>query len=190
MALEPKILADLRRERLLQEGHFVFRSGLHGGVVVDRDRLLSDPIAAGHMGYALAKRFFVDHVETVASPSIWGAGLAQWVAHFLDPKAKIVYATPTDEGLKIAAPLEELIRGRRVLVVDNLVLSGETIRRFVPLIERLAGDVIGVATLWNSAEREIAGREVFGLLNSIYDFAPAERCRFCAAGDTPTPAPY
>ena len=133
MALEPKILADLKRERLLQEGHFVFRSGLHGGVVLDRDRLLSDTVASGHMGYALAKRFFVDHVETVAAPSIWGAGLAQWVAYFLDPKAKIVYATPTEGGLKVAAPLEELIRGKRVLVVDNLVLSGETMRRFVPL---------------------------------------------------------
>ena len=29
-----------------------------------------------------------------AVPSIWGAGLAQWVAYFLDPKANIVTATP------------------------------------------------------------------------------------------------
>ena len=37
------------------------------------------------MGYALAKRFFTDHIATIAAPSIWGAGLAQWVAYFLDP---------------------------------------------------------------------------------------------------------
>jgi len=189
-AMDPYILLDLKRDGLVREGHFAYRSGCHSGVLLDRDRLLSDPVAAGHMGYALAKHFFVDKIETVAAPSIWGAGLAQWVAHFLDPKAKIVYATPKNGEVTIAGGLEDLIRERRVLVVDNMIISGETLRNFVGTIERLGGEVIGMATLWNSAEPEIAGHPVYALLNTHYDVYPEERCPRCAAGEPVTVVPY
>ena len=188
--LEPKILAELKRDHLLQEGHFVYRSGCHSAALLDRDRLLSDPVAASRMGYALAKRFFTDHVETVATPSIWGAGLAQWVAYFLDPKAKVVYATPRHGEPTVAENLEGLIRERRVLLVDNLMISGETMDRFNALIEGLGATVLGVATLWNSSDRHLAGHKVFGLLNTVYDAYPAADCPLCAAGGAPTPVAY
>jgi orotate phosphoribosyltransferase len=188
--LDPRILAELKQDGLVREGHFAFRSGSHSAALLDRDRLLSDPAAASHMGYALAKRFFTDHVETVAAPSIWGAGLAQWVAYFLDPKAKVVYATPRQGEPTIAGNLEGLIRDRRVLLVDNLMISGETMGRFNALIEGLGGEVLGVATLWNSADRLLAGHEVFGLLNTVYDAYRAAECPLCAKGGTPEPAPY
>src|SRR5918994_2273248 len=109
--LDPTILEHLKRNRLLREGHFVYRSGRHSAALLDRDRLLADPAAASRMGYALAKRFFIDHIETVAAPSIWGAGLAQWVAYFLEPRAKVVYATPRNGAPTIAENLHELISG-------------------------------------------------------------------------------
>ena len=188
--LDSKILADLKRDDLVREGHFAYRSGCHSAVLLDRDRLLSDPTGASHMGYALAKRFFTDHVAVVAAPSIWGAGLAQWVAYFLDPKARVVYATPRDGTLTIAGNLEDLIRGRRVLLVDNLIISGETMGRFAPMIVGLGATVVGLATLWNSGDGRLAGHEVFGLLNTNYDVYPAADCPLCAAGGVPTPVPY
>jgi orotate phosphoribosyltransferase len=188
--LDPKILADLKQDGLLREGHFAYRSGRHSGVLLDRDRLLTNPVAASHMGYALAKRFFTDHIATIAAPSIWGAGLAQWVAYFLDPKAKVVYATPKDGVPTISENVVDLIRGERVLLVDNLIISGETMHLFDATIERLGGEVIGLGTLWNSSDRQIAGHDVVGLLNTLYDAYPAPDCPFCAAGSTPTPVGY
>lgn len=188
--LDSKILADLKRDGLVRDGHYAYRSGRHSAGLLDRDRLLSDPLAASHMGYALAKRFFTDHVATVAAPSIWGAGLAQWVAYFLEPKAKVVYATPRGGEPTIAPNLEDLIRGRRVLLVDNLVISGDTMTRFAPMIADLGATVVGLATLWNSGGHRIADRDVFGLLNTVYDAYPATECPLCAAGGTPTPVPY
>ena len=70
MTLDSTILDYLSKDGLLRTGHFRFRSGRHSSVLLDRDRLLTDPVAASRMGYALAKRFFTDHVETVASPSM------------------------------------------------------------------------------------------------------------------------
>jgi orotate phosphoribosyltransferase len=188
--IDPRIVADLKRENLLQEGHWAFQFGGHSRGLVDRDHLLSDPVAAAHMAYAIAKRYFVDHVQTVATPSIWGAGLALLVASFLDPKAKVAYATPSGDGPTLAPQIEDLVRGKRLLLVDNLIRSGETMTRFDALIESLGGEVIGIAALWNLDAPEIAGHAVYGLLNGDYPIYQDGGCPLCAAGSTPEQAPY
>ncbi len=190
--LDPTILDHLKRNRLLREGHFVYRSGRHSAALLDRDRLLADPAAASRMGYALAKRFFIDHIETVAAPSIWGAGLAQWVAYFLEPRAKVIYATPQAEGgFRIAEGLTDLVEGRRVLLVDNLIISGETLGRFDAVVEELGGEVIGIGTLWDGADEFIRGHGVVGLLNILYPAYDERDCPICkASGGEPERVNY
>jgi orotate phosphoribosyltransferase len=189
--IDPTLLSGLRQNGLLREGHFAFRSGRHSGGLLDRDLLLADPEVASHMGYALAKRFFTDHIDTVAAPSIWGAGLAQWVGYFLEPKAKVVYATPVNGGIEVAEHLVDQIAGKRVLLIDNLVMTGETIRQFLETLDRLGATVLGVGALWNAADPSLEGRQVVGLLNSLYEAFPADECPICAAsGIDPEPIPY
>ena len=74
----------------------------------------------------------------------------------------------------------DLISGRRILIVDNLVISGETIARFAELLEEHGGEVIGLGTLWNISDPVIAGHQVFGLLNAgvaAYTTDVCPRCR-------------
>jgi orotate phosphoribosyltransferase len=185
MAINPTILARIRKDGLIREGHFAFRSGRHSTGLLDRDRLLADPLFASQLGYAIAKRFFVDHIETVATPSIWGAGLAQWVGYFLEPKAKIVDATPKEGEATIAEELIDLIRGRRVLLLDNLVISGKTMSQFASMVDGLGATIIGIGTLWNSGDSILAGHPVFGLLNAHYTaYAPGD-CPLCQSGSIP-----
>ena len=73
--------------------------------------------------------------------------------------------------------------GRRVLLVDNLVISGETMRRFDGAVSQLGADVVGHATLWNSAGPQIAGHDVYGLLNTVYATYVPPDCPHCAAGE-------
>ncbi|MGH2531299.1 MAG: hypothetical protein ACRDJW_03230 [Thermomicrobiales bacterium] len=180
--IDPTIMAQLKRDGLLRGGHFAFRSGRHSEILLNRDLLLADPLFASHMGYTIAKRFFTDKIEVVASPSIWGAGLAQWVGYFLDPKAKVVYATPRNGDLTLASQLEGLINDRRILLIDNLMVSGETMTKFAGTIEALGGTVIGIGTLWNVGVEQVAGRPVFGLINTLYDAFEAADCPVCAGG--------
>lgn len=182
--LHSTIVSFLKSDNLLREGHFSYRSGRHSAAWLDRDRLLADPAAASRMGYALAKSFFTSKIDTVAAPSIWGAGLAQWVAYFLEPRAKVVYSTPMADGSRrIADNLHELITGQRVLLVDNLMLSGETIQHLDSDITALGGEVVGIGCLWAGGDaRAGQARAVFGLLNSRYPAYPAEECPMCEDG--------
>jgi orotate phosphoribosyltransferase len=179
---DPAVMTQMKRDGFLREGHFAFRSGRHTGVLLDRDLLLTDPRIAAHMGYAIAKRFFTDKVETVATPSIWGAGLAQWVGYFLDPKAKLVNATPKERNLSIAPHLEELINGQRVLLVDNVVITGQTMTEFANLIAQFGGTILGIGSIWNVGGDMVAGLPVMSLLETHYDSYTPEECPLCAAG--------
>lgn len=186
-----KILDDLRRDRLVREGHWSFRSGRHSAGLLDRDHLTTDPVAVGHMSYAIAKRFFGDHIDTVAAPSIQGAGLALWVAHFLDPKARVVPAEEGADGRPEVPPaLADLIAGKRVLLVDDLIVTGDLMYPLLASVEARGGEAIGVAALWNLGAPVIGGYPVFGLLNTVYEAYPAAACPLCAAGDIPSPAGF
>ena len=181
--LEPTILDYIRHEGLLRVGHFAYPSGRHSAIHLDHDRLLTNPEASSRMGYALAKGFFTSKVETVASPSIWGAGLAQWVAYFLEPRAKVVYATPKPDGRRSIAPaVQPLVAGRRVLLIDNVTLSGETIRQFRQTLEDVGGEVIGIGCLWAASAPDDANG-LAGLLNSRYPSWETDKCPLCEAGD-------
>lgn len=190
--IDKGVLDRLRKDAVLQEGHFVYHSGRHAGVLIDRDRLLEDPQFASQMGYRIAKRFFTRKIDVVATPSIWGAGLAQWVAYFLEPRPKVVYATPFGDGTRrIAENLHGMVGDKRILIVDNLIITGETMQRFIEQIESLQGEVIGVAALWDGADAVIAGHEVYGLLDDIYPAYTAEACPRCkASGNDATPTWY
>lgn len=178
--LDSSVLAYLKQDGVLREGHFSFRSGRHSLALLDRDRLLTNPRAASHMGYALAKSFFTTKIDTVAAPSIWGAGLAQWVAWYLDPQASVVYATPTaGGGLTISPTLTPLLEGRRVLLIDNVTISGQTVDQFIRVVQERGSTIVGVGTLWNGAGHDQATLPVVGVLNQRYPAFAPEDCPLC-----------
>lgn len=182
--LHPSLLTDLHNTLLLKEGHFAFRSGRHTNVLLDRDRLLADPANASRMGYTLAKAFFTDKVDTVATPSIWGVALAQWVAWFLEPKAKVVHASPTDKGQRhIPDNLRRMLDGKRVLLVDNLIVSGNTLQEFADEVAGLGAEIVGLGALWDLADPTIHGMRVVALLDDVYPAWLPENCPICASGD-------
>lgn len=183
-SINPKIVDQLTRSRLVRNGHFVYESGLHSPVLFNRDRLLVDPDSASSMGYALAKAFFTAKVDTIATPSIWGAGLAQWVAWFLEPRAQVVvaYTGPTGD-LEIATEVHDLITDKRVLLIDNLIFTGETMDRTGTLVSQLGGEVVGLGSLWSENERA-APYQVTTLLNDVFPVWEPEVCPLCREGTT------
>lgn len=181
--LSSTIHSYLRRELLLREGHFEYRSGRHTSILIDRDHLLTNTEVGSRMGYAIAKAVFTDKIHTVVTPSIWGVALAQWVAYFLQPRARVVHAADGKDGsLRIAENLHNLITRKRVLLVDNIIVSGETLNRFSDVVEELGGEIIEIATLWNLADPEIDGYPVFGLLDATYPALLPADCPLCAKG--------
>ncbi|MBX3070382.1 MAG: hypothetical protein KF883_07820 [Thermomicrobiales bacterium] len=191
MDLEPALIRQLAATDILRYGHFAFRTGRHSAALIDRDLLLADPATASHFAYNIAKNYFTDRVETVVTPSIWGAGLAQWIGYFLEPKAKVVDATPHDGEITIAEKLLPLIEGKRVLLADNLILSGQTMSRLLDLTKERGATVVGVATLWCAAGDQIGDMPVYAALNGHFPAWAPDDCPGCSTGlGDPEIVPY
>jgi orotate phosphoribosyltransferase len=158
------LIREVYEAGLISEGNFEFRSGIRALKLLDRDRILSDTHIASRMGYAIARHFFLNRVDVIATPSVWGAGLAQWVGFFLEPRRSVVYPTPSGDSVTLSDSAREMIAGKRVLIVDNLILSGKTIQDFVRTVSASGGNPLGIAAL-----ADISGRDfpipALGLLN-------------------------
>jgi len=183
------LIRQVEEAGFLSEGHFEFRSGKHSLKLLDRDRLLSDTRLAARMGYAISRHFFLNRVDVVASPSVWGAGLAQWIGYFFDPSRPVIYSRPEGDAFMFADAAKQAIDGKRVLVVDNLILSGKTVQDFVRAISSNGGTPIGIGAL-----ADISGIDFpipsHGLLNDWLDIYDPATCPACERGEPVTTVGY
>jgi hypothetical protein len=53
------------------------------------------------------------------------------------------------------------------------------------MVDGLGATVVGVGTLWNSGESNLAGHPVFGLLNAHYTAYSPDDCPLCTNGGPP-----
>ncbi len=140
------------------------------------------PTSRVRLGYALAKHFFLSRIDVVAAPSIWGAGLAQWVAYFLEPRRPVIYARHNDDGGYYFTPGPEYLDGKRVLIIDNLILTGGTIQEFRSCDSAAGGTPVSVGAL-----ADLSGLDypinVYGLLNDVLGLFDPERSSGPGSGD-------
>ena len=174
------LIREIEEAGMIAEGRFAYRSGMQSLKLLDRDRLLSDTHLASRLGYSIAKHFFLSRIDVVAAPSIWGAGLAQWVAYFLEPRRPVIYARYYDDGYHFT-PGREHLDGRRVLVIDNLILTGGTIQDFVQAISAAGGTPVSVAALADLSGLEYP-IDVYGLLNEVLELFDPSNPPVHAAG--------
>lgn len=182
MQINPKLMAEIEAAGLVQRGHFLGRNGQHVSMRLDRERLLVDPGFSSHLGYVLAKEYFSQKVDTVISPAGWGTILAQWVGYFLEPRPKVLVGDPVGDTVVISERLEDYVRGKRVLLVDNVAHTGVTMGRTVRAVEAMGGTMIGGCALINTSDLIVGGKPIFGLFNPMIDFYDPSVCPLCPAG--------
>ncbi|MDZ4833087.1 MAG: phosphoribosyltransferase family protein [Candidatus Melainabacteria bacterium] len=144
---------DILRESntIITGDHFVYISGDHGSGWVNKDALLPYTAKVSELAQLLAQACENLGAEIVCGPAIGGLVMSQWVAHFLQLPSVF-----TEHGLDKSQPglqppfvlkrgFDELIEGKKVLVVDDIVNTGLSIRQTVAAIERCGGEVIAGA---------------------------------------------
>jgi adenine/guanine phosphoribosyltransferase-like PRPP-binding protein len=92
----------------------------------------------------------------------------------------VVYARESDAGYQFT-PGADYLEGKRVLVIDNLILTGGTITHFVQAISAAGGTPIAVGTLADLSGIDYPIR-VHGLLNDVLDIFHPDQPPAHAAG--------
>lgn len=135
--------------RMLEEsgailrGHFVLSSGRHSDVYFEKFRVLEQPEVLSALCTEIAGHFR-STTEYVAGPLTGGIIIAFEVARQMNVQAVYV---ETEEGKKTLRRGKSLPKGAKVLVVDDVLTTGLSIRETVEAIRVAGGEVIGVGVL-------------------------------------------
>lgn len=185
-ALSPAEIRELfeRDGAVVRGGHFVYASGKHGSVYVNKDILLSDPLRAQMLADELGRKILAHaafrDVDVVVGPAMSGIKMSHLVGHCLSAhyasenaatdagsfRVLAVYAekhvVEHDDGTKeerfaLRRGFDDVVAGRKVLIAEDIVNEATTARRVIEAVIASGGVVAGVVALWNrGSQREIA----------------------------------
>lgn len=178
---EPTAGEVLRQAGAIKQGHFLFSSGLHGDTYVEKFDLLRNPRATEQICGGFARAFADAGVEVVAGPTTGGILLAFETARQLGVAA--AYAEREGETGRAFRRGTTFAAGARVLVVDDILTTGGSVRETLAALAAHDVTVVGVGVLWDRS----GGKVDFGVplvaLNAEEIAAyPPDQCPLCAAG--------
>jgi orotate phosphoribosyltransferase len=189
-------MEDLQRfEVLMLDGHFDFGNGYHGQVYLNPHQLFRYPSTIWRFAQDLIELLpasIADDADVVAGPVTGGALLAHTIAGLLDSRRALTqparlfapFAPNGGRGLALKAFYRELIRGKRVLLADDVRNTGQTFERCAALVREAGGTVIGTVEIYDRMEA-IADLGVPNIALAEYrapDNVPAAVCPLCRAG--------
>lgn len=174
----------LRSVGALKEGHFLLASGRHSDRYVEKFDLLRNPVATSEVCRGFAERFRSQRIDVVAGPTTGGVILAFEVARQLGVAS--AYAERRADG----AAGREFRRGtlftpgHRVLVVDDILTTGGSVRETLQGLAEHPVEVVAVAVLVDRSGGRVGFDVPLAALTTL-DVATwdADGCPLCAQGE-------
>jgi orotate phosphoribosyltransferase len=175
---------------VLQNDHFVYISGDHGSGWIDKDAIYPHTERIEKLSRRLAALLRGRGVDVVCGPATGGMIIAEWVAHELGALALFTeHDTPRPGELRgrfvLRRGYDHVIAGKQVLVVDDIVNTGQSIRQTIEAVRVAGGAVIAAGTLVNRGNVDAAGLGVTDfvyLLEYLIPAWPEAECPLCRAG--------
>jgi orotate phosphoribosyltransferase len=174
--------ARLKRVGALLEGHFQLTSGRHSDRYVQCARLLCQPTDAEAVCRALADRFRDDQVDVVVGPALGGVVVAHEVARALGTPALF---TERKEGEMQLRRGFEIAPGAKILVVEDVVTTGGSVKEVLQLLKDAGGQVVGVGSIVQRAPSSPFDVRYESLLQLEVTSWTPDACPLCEQG---TPA--
>lgn len=179
-----------RSGALIRNSHIIYTSGRHGGAYVNKDGLYPHTGHTSALCREIAERLRTVDAQVVVAPALGGIILSQWVAHHLSALTGrewlAVYAEKEGESFALRRGYDALVRGRKVVVLEDILTTGISVKRVVEMVRANGGTVQAVAALCNRggvSAADIGGVPRLEALFSINLESWEERdCPLCARG--------
>ena len=162
----------------LLKGHFLLTSGLHSPVYWEKFKVLQSPPHTEQLCRMIADRFRDQKIEVVAAPTTGGIILAFETARQLGVRG--IFAEKTGEKERAFKRGFNIERGERVLIVDDIITTGGSIRQTIEAVKKLDGEIIGIGVLVDRSEHDIDfGVPLFSCLRAEAVTYSPEDCPLC-----------
>lgn len=184
-----RVLAEAHA--IIDNDHFVYISGDHGSGWIDKDAIYPHTETVERLCGHLAGLVKSWQVDAVCGPATGGLIIAEWTARALGVLSLFTEHDPAPAGPSprgrfiLRRGYDQVVPGKRVLVVDDIVNTGLSLRQTVEAVRGAGGRVVGAACLVTRGNVDAAGLAVdrfTSLLEYKIPAWPAQDCRLCRAG--------
>jgi orotate phosphoribosyltransferase len=187
---------------IVTESHFVYSSGRHSSVYVNKDALYLHTETISKLCERMAQSYRAQEIDVVVGPVIGGVVLAQWVAHTLNLRRKeggeaasgetrgetlAVFAEKGSDGVDkdfaFHRGYDQYIRDRRVLVVEDVLTTGGSARQVIELVRHHGGNIVGLSVLCNRGNvqpADVGNVPIQALIELSLQTYTEEECPLCA----------
>lgn len=140
---------------VITDSHIVYTSGKHGTSYFNKDAIYPHTQLTSQFCLEIAQHFAHQPIDVVIAPAVGGVILSQWVAHHLTllvgREVLGVYAEKSEstDSFVIKRGYDALCRSKNVLVVEDVLTTGGSVKKVVEAVRALPAKVMAVAALCN-----------------------------------------
>lgn len=177
----PDYAGELTKRGALLKGHFQLASGRHSDIYIEKFRILQWPDLAGPMCGGIAKTFR-GRVDLVAGPTTGGIIVAYEAARHLGLRSVIAERSEGGRGREFKRGFE-IGPGDRVLIVDDVLTTGGSVRDVIEAVTLRGATAVGVGVLINrmgSEPKVDFGVPLYACVTLEVASWPQDACGLCA----------
>lgn len=188
MMKEEKVEQVLKDAGVLLEGHFLLTSGRHSDKYLQCARIFKDAKVSELLCKELAEQFKEDNVEVVIGPAIGAILISYETSRQLG--VPNLFAERDSEGTMALRRSFTIESGQRVLVVEDVVTTGGSVREVIDLVQAAGGVVVGVGSIVDRTNGLIDfGVPFKAVYSATVDSYLPEECPICKENNIPLEKP-
>ena len=175
---EKEVYNLLVETNAIMEGHFKLTSGKHSQFYVEKFNVLQLPKKTEALCQAIAEHFKDANIETVVGPVTGGIILAHETGKALGTRA--IFTERVDGKMTFRRGFN-LHEGERVLIVEDVVTTGGSVREVIDVVKDFGGVPVAVAMLVDRSGGKATFGDVpnFALLHMDVETFEPENCPLC-----------
>lgn len=174
---QAEIEQSLEQTGAVKKGHFQLTSGRHSDTYIQCARVLENPTLTNKLAQEAVDRLPDDlKIDLVASPAVGGILFGFAMAAAL--KVNMVFSE-RKEGTMVFRRNFEIPQGARVLVCEDVVTTGGSVKEVCDLVEKAGGTVVGVVSLIDRGGDRAFSHDFYPLIQMPTPSWAPDECALC-----------
>ncbi|MDR3052770.1 MAG: orotate phosphoribosyltransferase [Coriobacteriales bacterium] len=177
---DTQIFEALVQTEAVRHGHFKLTSGRHSDTYIQCARVLEHPTLTTALAAEAAARLPEGlHVDLVASPAVGGILFGFAVASALD--VPLIFSERVEGAMEFRRSFA-VPQGAHVLVAEDVVTTGGSVKEVSDLVVAHGGIVVGVVSLIDRGGVPVFSAPFFPLLRLETPSWDPKECELCKQG--------
>lgn len=185
MISKERVLDIFKEAGVLLEGHFLLTSGRHSNRYLQCAKIFRNTRYSEELCAALADYYRADGVDVVIGPAMGAVQMAYEVSRALGCEN---FFAERENGAMTLRRGFAVQPGQKVLLVEDVITTGGSVREVMELVKAAGGNIVGVGSIVDRTGGKIDfGVPFHAVISLDVESWEADDCPLCKAG---AEAPY